>query len=139
MTFEEANKECDRICDFLRECGGVYQGAMPDVERSILLALASGQYVIGVIDGAIQYFVSYWRINPEDISTVVDRIQPIDISTGTVMYVTEIGNKAGKKGMLEIAKKLREKGRGMQGIFWHRPAKEDRVFYFPSQKGVRNG
>jgi hypothetical protein len=125
----------DRICAFLISCGGAYKELTGELQGNVFYSLGSGQYVIGITGGKIVYFASYWRVRPEDVEGVMERIKPLELSTGSVMYVSEVGNKAGKRGMAEIVKRLRAQAKGLKGLFWHRVAKQDRVYYFPSQQG----
>lgn len=139
IEFEEAYRLADRIYGFLTSCGGTYENITAEAEWNILFALGSGQYVLKEENGEIVYFVSYWKVRQEDVDGVMERVKPLELKTGNVMYISEAGNKLGKKGMAEIIKRLREQAVGMQGLFWHRPAKDDQVFHFPSQKGAHHG
>lgn len=142
MTYEEAGPLCDEIINFLFSCGDTYTKRTGKLETNILWALASGQYVIKRDNnGEILYFVSFWRIHPEDVEAVTDRIRPLDVFSGSVMYVTECGNRAGRQGMKEIIQGLKVLGAGMKGVFWHRVKhdKEDRLQLFPKQEGIDNG
>ena len=139
MTFKEADSLCTRICNFLHSFGGVYENITPNVEKSILQALASGNYVMKEDERGILYFASYWRVHPEDVEKIKHRQTPTDIRRGSVVYVSEAGNRMGKPGMAEIVRRLREQAVGMKGLFWHRPAKGDKVYHFPSQKGASHG
>lgn len=125
----------DRVCDFLLSCGGAYKKLTGELQENVFYSLGSGQYVIGITGGKIIYFASYWKVRPEDVEGVMERVKPLDLSAGTVMYISEAGNKAGKRGMTEIVKRLRGQAQGMKGLFWHRPCKQDQIYYFPSQKG----
>lgn len=135
MTAAEALALGDRICTFLLSCGGAYRQLTGEIQHNVFFALGSRQYVMKEVDGEIVYFVSYWRVRPEDVEGVMERVKPQDLTDGTVMYVSEAGNKGGKQGMAEIIKRLRGQGVGLQGLFWHRPAKQDQVYHFPSQRG----
>jgi hypothetical protein len=135
MTDDEILQLGDRICAFLLSCGGSYKRMTGEVQENVFYSLGSGQYVMKEESGEIVYFASYWKIQPQDVEGVMARIKPVDLSHGTVMYVTEAGNKDGKRGMAEIIKRLREQAEGMKGLFWHRPAKKDKVYHFPSQRG----
>ncbi len=135
ITFAEADTLCDRICDFLVKQGGPYHYVTRRLQENVIVCLASNQFVIEIDGGDIQFFAAYFRIRPEDVEGMAEHIRPVDVYTGSIMYVVECGNKAGKRGMTEICKRLRVKGSGMKGIFWHRQAKADKLHYFPSQKG----
>ena len=96
---------------------------------NIFWALGTGHYVWK----EDEYFACYWCIHPEDVDDVKDRIKPLDITHGTVMYVAEA---ASRVGLGEVIKALRKQAVGMKGLFWHRPAKKDKVYNFPSQQGA---
>jgi hypothetical protein len=135
LPFPVVSRLCDEIYDFLLECGGAYKDINGHTQENIIVALASRQFLIKITQEGIRYFICWYRLKPEDVEGMKERVKPVDIYTGSVMYVAEIGNKDGKQGMAEICKRLRAAGKGMKGIFWHRPEKEDRVFDFPSQRG----
>lgn len=135
--FEIANRLCDEIVEFLLDCGGVYdrtnQGIVNRLIENVLFSIATGQFLYRQ-DG---YYLSYWKVSPEDVQDLKDRMEIENRTFGTVMYIAECGIKG--NWMLEISKKLRVAGKGMQGIFWHRPSKADKVYDFPSQKGASHG
>jgi len=107
------------------------------MQESVLACLASRQFIIRIDGkGDIQYFACWFKIHPDDVEGMKERVRPYDVYTGSVMYVVEAGNKLGKRGMVEMVKKIRAKAEGMKGVFWHRPTKQDKVFDFPSQKGA---
>jgi len=138
MTYAEAGPLCDEITSFLFSCGDTYTRLTGELETNILWALASGQYVLKRDDnGKVLYFVSYWRLHPKDVGAMMDRVTPEDVFSGSIMYVTECGNKMGKKGMVEMIKALRTQAKGMKGVFWHRvrAGKEDNLQMFPKQEG----
>jgi hypothetical protein len=116
----------DDICDFMESQYGPLQAS---VVYNIYWALGTGHYVWS----PGRYFACWWRVWPEDVEDVKSRIKPLDITHGSVMYVAEA---ASKVGMGEVVKIVRQHGTGMNGIFWHRPAKKDKVYSFPSQKGA---
>lgn len=136
LPFEIAEKLCDRICNFLVEMGGPYKEITGRMQDNVLVCLASRQFVIRILGtGDIQYFACWFKIKPEDVEGMKERVKPYDVYTGTVMYVVEAGNRMGKRGMAEMVRKIRGRAEGMKGVFWHRPTKADQVFDFPSQKG----
>lgn len=123
----------ERICDFMLRRGGAYATISPELEYNIYHSLGTGNYVVGQDSGGqITYFACFWRIRPEDVENVKRRIKPADVTTGSVMYVAEAASSVGMRAVIEA---LREKGVGMKGVFWHRPARKDRVFHSPSQGG----
>ena len=129
MTPAEIHALGDEICDFMEEMYGTLQAG---VVYNIFWSLGTGHYIWE----PDKYFACYWRIQPEDVQNVQDRIKPLDITNGSVMYVAEA---ASKVGMNVIVKRLREQAVGMGGVFWHRPAKKDKVYNFPSQQGATHG
>lgn len=129
MTPLEARDMGDQICDFMEE---MYGPLSAGVVYNIFFSLGTGHYVWD----PDRYFVCYWRVHPEDVEGVRNRVKPLDITHGSVMYVAEA---ASKVGLAEVIKKLRGQAVGVKGLFWHRPAKKDRVYDFPSQEGAING
>jgi hemolysin-activating ACP:hemolysin acyltransferase len=137
IPFLIAEQLCDKICHFLLAMGGAYHKLTGEMQENILVCLASRQFVIRIDGkGYIQYFACWFKIHPDDVEGMKERVRPYDVYTGSVMYVVEAGNKLGKRGMVEMVKKIRAKAEGMKGVFWHRPTKQDKVFDFPSQKGA---
>lgn len=123
-----------QICDFMLRQGGAYATYTPELEFNIYYALGTGNYVLGVSsDGRIEFFACFWRIRPEDVVDVKRRVKPAELVKGSVMYVTEA---ASTVGLAPVVRALRDKGAGMKGVFWHRPARGDRVFHAPSQEGT---
>ena len=129
MTPAEVRILGDKICDFMEAAYGKLQ---TDVVYNIFWSLGTGHYVWK----EDQYFACYWCIRPEDVQDVKDRIKPLEITHGSVMYVAEA---ASKVGLSEVVKVLRKQAIGMKGLFWHRPAKKDKIYNFPSQQGATNG
>lgn len=137
LPYEVVDKLCQRIEQFLVDCGGIYKSVTGLMTMNIMEALVTRNFVIKIDKtGDIRYFACYWKIHPEDLEAVKERYRPYDTITGSIVYVAEMGNKEGRQGIKEISRKIREKAKGCQGVFWHRPAKEDKVYYFPSQKGI---
>lgn len=123
----------ERICDFMLRRGGAYATFNPELEYNVYHALGTGNFVLGEDgDGQITYFACFWCIHPGDVDKIKNRVKPSDVTTGSVMYVAEA---ASSVGLAVVARALRKKGVGMKGVFWHRPAREDRVFHSPSQEG----
>ncbi len=125
MTPEEIRLLGDEVCDFMEEMYGPLQSS---VVYNVFLALCDGHYVWS----PGRYFACYWKVHPDDVQRVMNREKPLDISHGTVMYVSEA---ASKSGLAEVIKELRKQAVGMKGLFWHRPSKKDKVYLFPSQEG----
>ena len=137
LPFEKATVLCDRICAFLLECGPPYGTITAEVESNILGAIASKQFVIKIKEGEIRYFAGYFKVKPEHVDLISQRTIPAgyDLFQGSIMYVTEAANKDGRKGMAEIIRRLRKKATGMQGVFWHRPKHDDKIMWYPRQRG----
>lgn len=138
--FDVASECCNRVAAFLQSTGGPYATVAAKVEENILFALATGMHIYS-FDGTgnLRYWVCYWRVKPEDVEGLKERVRPVDCVSGSVLYVVECGNRAGRQGMAEIVKRLRALAGGMQGVFWHRPGKGDKVCDFPSQRGGEYG
>lgn len=126
MTPAEVHILGDQICDFMESEYGPLQAS---VVYNIFWALGTGHYVWE----EDQYFACWWRIEPEDVQDVKDRIKPLDIAHGSVMYVAEM---ASTVGVAKVVQAIRKQATGMKGVFWHRPAKKDKIYNFPSQMGA---
>ena len=129
----------NQVLDFLVDCGGPYKDGIGQwTTYSVFYCLGAKQFVIKIVDKKIKWFACYWKISKNEIEAVSERMRPADLTHGDTMYVVACGCKD-RAGLAEIRKELRKKGVGCQGVFWHRPVKEDKVFYFPRQKGVTHG
>lgn len=126
MTFEEVDKLCDDVLAFLLSTGGAYAEINSEIELNVLECVTLGQYV-----WTGDCFLCWWKIQPEDIENLKQRIKPTDRINGSVLYVVEC---ACTGNLRQVIKKVRSKVNG-QGVLWHRPMKQDKVYYFPSQKG----
>jgi hemolysin-activating ACP:hemolysin acyltransferase len=135
LTFAQADRLSAKIHRLFLDSGGAYTKINGEVETNILEALATGQFSIGIEHGQVQYFAAYWRIKTDDIQTVCDRVKPLDRTTGGTIYITELANQAGRKGLTEAIDKIRRQNPTAQGVFWHRPTKKDKIYLFPSQRG----
>ena len=131
--FEIADRLSDEIMAFLIDCGDTYQGKCPEVIDNILFSIATGQFIYK--KGC--YFVSWWKVEPLDVEAVAKRQPVITKIYGTAMVISECGVKGDY--MRQIVKKLRYKGKGMKSVMWHRPAKQDKFYLFPRQKGASYG
>lgn len=127
--FETADRLCAEIVAFLVHCGGPYKKGQRKVIENVLIAIATGQFFYK--RGC--YFVCFWKITPDEIDCVKDRMDVSDICHGSAMVVVECG--VNGNYMREIVRKLRKRGTGMKQVMWHRPAHGDRFNHFPSQKG----
>lgn len=122
------------IINFLISCGGGYKNGVSELTQyAVFHCLGSGQYLIGFDGKGIKYFVCYWRVKPEDIEGLKERVIPYDLTTGTIMYVCECACRD-KNDMMEVRRLLRLEGKGMKQVFWHNTVR-DRVRHFPRQKG----
>jgi len=135
MEEAEALALADRICEFLVSCGGNYGHVSNEMQWNVIHALASDQFSMKEVAGEIVYFVSFWKIQPEDVEKIQHRIKPSDIIRGSVVYVSEAGNKGTRKDLAEMITGIRLKTSNCTGVIWHRPVKQDKVYYFARQKG----
>lgn len=133
MTFEQADKIFLLIMEAYHR-QGYYPTAIS--EANILEVLAYRQFVISIKNGKVEWFAGYWRIAPEDIGLVKDKIRPADVLHGECVYITEAVNLTGKKGMRQLSEAVRKKNR-FQRLCWHRPVKKNQFYDFPRQKGWR--
>lgn len=132
-SFEDADALCSEIISFLLSCGGIYKHETGYLQEIILASIANGQYVLyrdG--NGKISHWLCYWKISPDDIEDIT-QIKPVDIITGSVLYIVEHGSKEGRKGMTTIIKELRRRAKGMKGVLWN--SKGRGIKKFMHQKG----
>jgi hypothetical protein len=135
MTENEALNLGDKICDFLVSCGGAYNRLTQAMQWNVFFALGSGQYALKEENGEVVCFISFWRIHHADVESVAERVKPLDLVRGPVVYISEMGNKGTRKDMADIITEVRELVPKAEGVFWHRPAKGDRLYHFPLQRG----
>lgn len=135
MTFPQADRLFELVMECMRQAGGIYAAPSVRTQENVLVALAHRHFAIRIRGGAVRWFACYKRIHPEDMQEAMARNMPADIITGPIMYVSEAVNLDGPAGMAAMIKQLRKQATGMQGLFWHRPKKNDKVLWFPSQKG----
>lgn len=133
MTFEAANTLLDEITNFLKSCGGVYKTVSGITQENIMVCLVSGQYVYY----PNKYFACFFKVTDNDIEGLKERVRPLDVFTGKIFYIAEAASR-NRFAMYEMVKAIRAKGRGCKGVFWHRPAKQDKVYFFPSQHGTED-
>ena len=117
LSHDEVNRLTDAIMAFLIECGGPYGKVIGCVQENIILSLATGQYVLGTEHGEINYFASYWKIQPEDLEQIKQMKRPANITEGPIMYVSECGCQG---NMAELARRLRRHAKRMTDACWHR-------------------
>lgn len=130
-TFEEADALMQEIIAFLVDCGGVYKEETALLQETILMAIAMNQQIIKRNEqGKINHWLCYWKIQPKDVSDVCNNIRPIDLQNGSIMYVAEHGNTAGRHGITEIIKDLRAimQRDGMHGVFWNSKGRGMKLF-----------
>jgi hypothetical protein len=126
MYSEQADLMLKEIQDFLISCGGPYTQVSGLMQLGIILALKTGQFVIGRdAAGNIEYYISYWRIQPEDVAGVMAGDNPPHFNIGPVIYVEEC---ASKVGMKRPAVALRNSIKNWTGAFWYRYNKGWQIF-----------
>jgi hypothetical protein len=125
------------ICAFLLKCG--YPNITGELQEKIIMCLVYHQFIIKIRDGDIKYFACWFRIEPEDKELIEQYILPEEVQRGSLVYICDLGNTEGTRGMYEMIKTIRKKTVGAKGVFWHRPSKDNKLFYFPSQRGGLNG
>lgn len=125
MVFSVADRLCTAIEDFLIECGGIYEKENGELEKTLLEALRLGQFVIKINDKGVRYFACYWLIKPEDVFLVMNRVHPVDVSHGSIVYILEAASKEGLKGVILA---LKRKLKCCDGIMWDRHGKGVQVF-----------
>lgn len=135
--FAVANRLARRIEAFLQERGGPYTWIGPRLEETILLAIATGQYVIGIDRQGIQYFAAFWLLDDAARDMVLaeapeDRCRPAQFTAGSHVYVAEAACRPGF--MSALVSKIRRQCAGKQGALWHRPLRK-RTHHYPNQKG----
>jgi hypothetical protein len=90
-----------------------------DVQRNIIDALATGQYIMfrdGT--GQIEHFLAYWRITEDDIRRIEDGIEPMDKTGGDKIFICEHGNKGGRRSLTEMIKEIKIVATGNKGVAW---------------------
>lgn len=130
MSFAEASALLDEVTNFFGAQGGAYQRVTGTVQENVLFCLAARQYVYS----PGRYFACYFRVWPQDVDSLKERVRPVDVVSGPVMYVAEAACLPGAMKDMIVALRKGAKGWGA-GVFWHRPARKDRVAFFPSQRG----
>lgn len=124
LTFEQADKLCDEIVDFLRRSGGYYQQMdeyIGILQTNVLLCLATRQFILHRNEiGSITGFICWWYIKPEDITYIRSFKRPSDITSGDLMYVVECGIMGEKMAALvRDARKFVRKG-----VTWYNSNRE---------------
>lgn len=89
------------------------------IQEQVIEALGTGQYIILRDEhGSIKSFISYWRVQLEDIDLIQQGIKPAVRWSGNVFYVCDHGNKGGRASLIEIVRKMKELP-GLESVFWH--------------------
>lgn len=131
ISVDNAIKLCEMISDFLVEQGGNYQQLQGYTQDNILTCIAARQFIIKIREGKIKYFMCWFRMTEKEAQEMANyRVRPLNITTGPVVYVAEFANTEGNKGLYECINKLRVMNPDAEYVFWHRPTKEDKVYYF---------
>ncbi len=118
------------VMAFLAKCGGPYAVENGAVERNVIMALVSGQYVLIRHEVEIRGFLSYIKFRHEDVPLIEQNNIPENVTDGDSMYVTEF---AVNGCMREIPGLLKKEGAGMQGLYSHHWRHGLKAF--PGQKG----
>lgn len=94
-------------------------GAMGEVQRNIIEALVTGQYIMFRDENLeIEHFLCYWRVREEDIEPICDGFKPADITSGDKLFICEHGNKGGRKSLTLMIKEIKKVATGNKGVFW---------------------
>jgi hypothetical protein len=54
LSFEIADKLCEKICSFLISTGGAYKRVTPSMQENVLYALVTRQFIIKIKNKDIQ-------------------------------------------------------------------------------------
>jgi hemolysin-activating ACP:hemolysin acyltransferase len=135
MTFEDADKLCFRIVEFMREQGGPYKDAdESELIWVVLMALATGQYDLKEDDNGIVYFICWWWLDKESLEDFAslnpdERIQPSSICCGPFLYGADCVARKGHG--FEMVRKIKGlfKNHGAS-IYWHRSKKSVKLVSF---------
>jgi hypothetical protein len=135
MDFNEADGLGNEIMEFMQSCGGIYAEYSRRLEERIINSLASGQYILyRDAAGAIEHYLCYWKIHPDEVQAVIDGATPVDIYLGSVLFIAEHGNQAGMQSMRKAIRELRKRAAGMAGLIYNHQGEGFRIF--PHQKGL---
>lgn len=132
MIFATCDKIFPVIRDFLVKQGGPYKkGVSRRTEENIIMGLATGQFVIKIKGGCIQWFACWRRF--DDAERAESRIWHEDPLQGEHVCIMEAACTG--SGIRAMVKAIRKKTKGLQGVCWHRPAKKDKFHHYPHQRG----
>ena len=89
------------------------------VQENVLEAISTNQMIILRDEsGAIEHFISYWFISPEDVEGLKNNIKPAVRWQGDMLYISEHGNKGGRRSLTKMIQAIREIYPG-KGVLWH--------------------
>lgn len=126
MTEQEVNELYLEIVEFMESLD--YE-VDEDVQKNIILALASGQYSIGRSRRKnIKWFTCWWKLDEHGLDCVLHRLRPPYIVGGNNLYGVEFAVKPGF--IKDACKDFRKKGAPYTGIYWHR-YKNNRLKAYP--------
>jgi hypothetical protein len=128
MSFEQADKLCDEIMDFLISCGGPYTGVHGIIQAHIMDTLRSGQYVLERNADGIRWYACWWKVFPEDLQPMMCGNVPSSTDDGPILFVLQCGNKDGLSGMLALRRALKRTAKTWQGVVWERNNRELKAF-----------
>lgn len=138
MTFEEADKLHWQILKLIwrnvdRRKPTYYEiKNLSAIQRTILDALATGQYVTIFKDGELKAFASWWRLDHEGLDAAKEGKRPLVTNSGDHVYVTEAT--ASKGYMQKLVKALRD-ANGRRYASWHRS--KNGKWFEGSKYGIR--
>jgi hemolysin-activating ACP:hemolysin acyltransferase len=134
MTFEQADNLTERIIAFLISTGGPYPDISLDyLQRSVLMSLAAGQFIMEEDEKGIRYFISYWMLDKESLEEFLPvmsdhRIMPTNAVSGDYMYVSEVGSRGEVGDARKMIRRLRQKEEHrIRGCYWHQHKRNNRV------------
>jgi hemolysin-activating ACP:hemolysin acyltransferase len=122
-----------KICLAYRKAGGTIEFEFFDY---LIECLDLGQYYVEFKeDGEIGFFAMYWWIDPEDFDAALGYQRPLDIVTGSTLWIVDCFNTIGRSGFKNFGIEMRKRVGARTGIAWaHKNTKSLR--FFPSQKGI---
>ena len=138
MTFAQADNLCTEIISLMLDCGRNYTNdRMGELQHIVLVALATGQFVLRYKDGELSYFACWWYVPDELLDGVLDfecRCIPSDITTGNNLYVAEAASRHGdaRQMVKRIVRNTEPRG-GKR--YWHKPHHGGKIF----TQGENNG
>lgn len=119
MTSEQAENLYQMICKAYRNKDYPLN---EEHDKVIMTALATGQFVIKIKKGEVEWFAAYWQLTAENAERVRQRIEPTSVLHGEHIYIAEAVNNGSMKEMVAA---LRKKA-GSRWANWHRPLRKDK-------------